>query len=199
MIFSITRLHSSRMHTARLLTSISQHVLRRGGLPGGCLPRGLSYQGMSTQRMPPQGGGLSWGVYHVTYPIMHLMLPLCCPGHQLRLIISVAAYIVFGHVTCGAYWDTTLPMDRMTDTCKNITFSNCKNKTLTHATAEQSRISRKHPIVRAERRQGGPNANQHEGGVVYLQMIRPFPVTHPPARHTPYCVGDTSKIPNRTM
>ena len=28
--------------------------------------------------------------------------------HQLRLITSTAAYIVFGHVTCGACWDTPL-------------------------------------------------------------------------------------------
>ena len=44
--------------------------------------------------------------------------------HQLRLITSAAAYIVFGHVTCGACWDT--PLDRMTDTCKNITLANLR-------------------------------------------------------------------------
>ena len=42
--------------------------------------------------------------------------------HQLRLITSAAAYIVFGHVTCDACWDNTHPpVDRMTDMCKNIT------------------------------------------------------------------------------
>ena len=34
----------------------------QGGLPGGCLHGGVSTQ----------------GGYHVTYPIMHLMLPVCC-------------------------------------------------------------------------------------------------------------------------
>ena len=43
-------MHSSRMHTARTLTE------------GGFSIRGVSIQ----------------GVYHVTYPIMHLMLPVCC-------------------------------------------------------------------------------------------------------------------------
>ena len=42
--------------------------------------------------------------------------------HLLRLITNVAAYIVFGLVICDACWDTYPPVDRMTDTCKNITF-----------------------------------------------------------------------------
>ena len=44
--------------------------------------------------------------------------------YQLRLVTSAAAYIVFGHVTCDACWDTHTPppVDRMTNVCKNITF-----------------------------------------------------------------------------
>ena len=59
------------------------------------------------------GGCLPGGVFDVTS-----MLSL----YQLRLITSAAAYIVFGHVTCDACWDTPPHMDRMTHMCKNITF-----------------------------------------------------------------------------
>ena len=39
--------------------------------------------------------------------------------HQLRLITSAAAFIVFGHVTCDACWDThPLPVDKF----RNIAF-----------------------------------------------------------------------------
>ena len=30
--------------------------------------------------------------------------------HQMRLITSAAAYIVFGHVTCDACWNTHPPL-----------------------------------------------------------------------------------------
>ena len=57
-----TRMHSSRMRSARSLT-------REVYLPGGrYLPRGVY--------LPRECTCL--GVYHVTYPIMHLMLPACC-------------------------------------------------------------------------------------------------------------------------
>ena len=61
-------MHLSRMRTARLLT-VSQHALRRGVYlsmhwTGGCLPGGVC--------LPREG-------YHVTCPIMHLILPVCCP------------------------------------------------------------------------------------------------------------------------
>ena len=90
-----TRMHSSRMRTTRRLTdggggfSIGGGpwlVLHLGGvlhprggfsirggafsIPGGVLHPGGSPSGGS----PSQGEG----VYHVTYPIMHLMLPVCC-------------------------------------------------------------------------------------------------------------------------
>ena len=64
----------------------------RGCLPRGCVPCDLSHH-----------------AFDVT-----CMLSL----HQLRLITSAAAYIVFGHVTCDAC------LDRMTDTCKTLPF--CK-------------------------------------------------------------------------
>ena len=51
-IYMRTRMHSSRMRMARPLT-----LWVGGCLPGGCLPG---------------------KAYHVTYPIMHLMLPVCC-------------------------------------------------------------------------------------------------------------------------
>ena len=51
----LTRMHSSRMRTAHLLTIVSRGLCVCPG--GGCLPRG--------------------GGYHVTYPIMHLILPVC--------------------------------------------------------------------------------------------------------------------------
>ena len=47
---------------------------RRGGrvsAQGGCLPGGWLGGG---------GGFLLRGVYHVTYPIVYLMLPVCCPN-----------------------------------------------------------------------------------------------------------------------
>ena len=62
-------MHSSRMRTTRLLT-ISQHALL--GVPA-CL-----------------GGG-----HHVTYPIMHLMLAVCClhtETHQQCTCLYTAAW-----------------------------------------------------------------------------------------------------------
>ena len=89
------------------------------------------------------GGGTCLGVYllegctcpggvprGVPCDLSHHTFDVTCmlSCHQLRLITSAAAYIVFGHVTCGACWDTAHPppppVDRMTDTCKNITFAN---------------------------------------------------------------------------
>ena len=78
------------------------------------------------------GGDSAWGVSvqgGVPCDLSHHAFDVTCmlSCHQLRLITSAAAYIVFGHVTCGACWDTSPPpppppVDRMTDTCKNITF-----------------------------------------------------------------------------
>ena len=66
------------------------------------------------------GGGVSCDLCHHAFVVTCMLF---C--HQLRLITSAAAYIVFGHVTCGASWHTPLqPVDRMTDMCKNITFAN---------------------------------------------------------------------------
>ena len=119
---STTRMHSSRMHTTRTLT-IPAGVCS-WGVPawGGCLPRGVCSWGV-----PAWGVGVpAWGV---PCDLSHHAFDVTCmlPSHQLRLITSAAAYIVFGHVTCGACRDTTPSpplVDRMTDTCKNITFAN---------------------------------------------------------------------------
>ena len=47
--------------------------LPRGHLPGGCLPGGVSAWRVSAWGVSAQGG-----VCHVTYPIVNLMLPVCC-------------------------------------------------------------------------------------------------------------------------
>ena len=72
-------MHSSRMHTAHSLTIL-----------GGCLPRGVHAQ-----------EGVPCDLPHHAFDVTCV---LSC--HQLRLTTSTAAYIVFGHVTCGACWDT---------------------------------------------------------------------------------------------
>ena len=68
-------MHSSRMRTAR-----NSSRLRGGGIP--CIPGGVSAcpSGVCLPggRWVVAQGGPAWGVYHVTYPIMHLMLPVCC-------------------------------------------------------------------------------------------------------------------------
>ena len=55
-------------------------------------------------------GGSAWGdapcdLFHHAFDVNCML-----PPHQLRLITSAAAYIVFGHVTCGACWDTPPPL-----------------------------------------------------------------------------------------
>ena len=69
---------------------------QEGGLPRGCLPRGLC---------------------HMTYPKMHLMLPVCCPCTNWDWITSAAAYIVLGNLTCEAYWDTPSLPSEQNDRC----------------------------------------------------------------------------------
>ena len=63
--------------------------LGEGGLTRGVCPGGVSAQGVSCD--------LSHHAFDVTY------MPSL---HQLKLITSAAAYIVFGQVTCDACWDT---------------------------------------------------------------------------------------------
>ena len=81
-----------------------------------------------------RGGVYSWGVcllggvcfrgmYHMTYPIMHLMLPVCC------LHVNWDSTLVQLLIYCWpiACWDITTPplwTEWMKDTCKNITFAN---------------------------------------------------------------------------
>ena len=60
------------------------------------------------------GGACLGGPCDLSHHAFDVTCMLSC--HQLRLITSAAAYIVFGHVTCGACWDTPSPLDRMTDT-----------------------------------------------------------------------------------
>ena len=95
-------MHSSRMCTAHSLTGVKDTL-------------GVSAQGGVCPGVFAQGGVCPAGC-HVTYPIIHLL-----SLHQLRLITSAGAYIVFGHMTCDACWKHPPRPDRMTDMCKNIT------------------------------------------------------------------------------
>ena len=74
------------MRTARSLTIL-------GGAPA---------QGVSVQ-----GRGVPCDLSHHAFDVTCML-----SSHQLRLITSAAAYIVFGHVTCGACWDTSPPTPR---------------------------------------------------------------------------------------
>ena len=121
-------MHSSRMRTTRLIDHIWGGVCPGGVCPGGCLPRGCLSRGLSVQGACLPGGVCPGGVCPGGVPcrLSHHAFDVTCilSWHQLRLITSAAVYIVSGHVTCGASWDTQFPpVDRMTDTCKNITFS----------------------------------------------------------------------------
>ena len=59
-------------------------VPAQGGVPvwGVYLSGGVPVRGVPAWGVPSLGGTClgvpAWGVYHVTYPIMHLMLPVCC-------------------------------------------------------------------------------------------------------------------------
>ena len=69
--------------------------IQEGG--GGCLPEG----GVAQGGVPAQGGFCQGGVpCDLSHHAFDVTCMLSC--HQLRLITSAAAYIVFGHVTCGA-------------------------------------------------------------------------------------------------
>ena len=112
-------------------------VLHAGGSPsggspsrGGVHPGGFSIQGGSPSRgfsiqggppsrgSPSRGGGLPCDLSHHAFDVTCML-----PPHQLRPTNSAAAYIVLGgHVTYKASWDTTPPVNRITHTCKNITF-----------------------------------------------------------------------------
>ena len=83
---------------------------------------GFSIWGFSIQGVP------SWGVLHlgdVPCDLSNHAFDVTCmlPPHQLRHTNCAPAYILPGHVTCNASWDTHPPCGQ-TDTCKNITFAN---------------------------------------------------------------------------
>ena len=111
-------MHSSRMRTARTLTVHGGVYLVPGGVlsPGGtCLPRGgVSAQGRCV--CLPRGvsaRGVPCDLSHDAFDVTCML-----PPHQLRPNTSAAAYIVLAHCIMGY----TPPVDRMTHTCKNITF-----------------------------------------------------------------------------
>ena len=76
-----------------------------GGLVWGVLPGGVVLGGCGPRRGVP--GGVSGGCYHVTYPIMHLMLPVCCL-HTNRDSTLVQLLIYCWPIAC---WDTTPPCE----------------------------------------------------------------------------------------
>ena len=84
------------MHCA--VGGVSQHALDRGVSAQGGVPCDISNHAFDFTCM------LSW--------------------HQLRVNTSAPAYIVLvDNVTCDACWDTAPhPVNRITDTCRNITF-----------------------------------------------------------------------------
>ena len=95
-----------------------QGVCPQGGVyPGECLPRWVSAQGVCFPGGVCPGGvvAVEGGVCPGGIPcdLSHHAFDVTCmlSCHQLRLMTSAAAYIVFGHVTCGACWNTTPPVD----------------------------------------------------------------------------------------
>ena len=95
-------------------------VFARGLCVLGCVPGGVPggvYQGVSARDVC-QGvsaqGVVPGGVYHVTYPIMHLILPVCClhtNWESTPVNTSPAAYILLAHFMLGY----TPPPNRVTD------------------------------------------------------------------------------------
>ena len=88
-------MHSSRMRTARTLTV--------GGGGGFSIPGGS-----------PSQGGIPCDLSHNAFDVTCML-----PPHQLRHIKCAAAYIVWPRCMLGYI---PPPVDRITDTCKNITF-----------------------------------------------------------------------------
>ena len=128
----ISRSDPEQMHWSRSKRSIKQECIPVGCVPpahwpyprgGVCL--GVSVQGVSAGRVSARGG-LPWGCLPGGVPcdLSHNAFDVICmmSFHQLRLITSITAYIAFGHMTCDTRWDTHPSLDKMTDTCKNITF-----------------------------------------------------------------------------
>ena len=108
-----TRLHSSRMHTARLLiVSPSMHCAGRGvSAPGGALSQGEGCL------LPLGGGRLVWGGLLWG----RLLRGVCsrggsAPGGVCSRGVGIPA--------CTEAEADPPPMDRITDTCKHITFAN---------------------------------------------------------------------------
>ena len=90
---------------------------------GFSIPGGFSMPGGGSPSWGWGGGVLHWGGwYHVTYPIMHLMLLVCClltETHQQCSCLYSAAW------SCdlqGILGYQPPPVNRITHTCKNITF-----------------------------------------------------------------------------
>ena len=105
--YILPRMHSSRMRTVRLLT-VSQHALP-GGVPAGGvnLPSG-GCTCLGVGGVPAWG----WGVY----------LPGGVPAWGVYLP-GVCVYLPGGCVPAqGVPAQVLLPVNRMTDRCKNITF-----------------------------------------------------------------------------
>ena len=124
------------MYTARLLTVTGGACMAGAmcdmgsmcGGGGGCVAREACVMGSVWQ------GGMHWGsawqrgmgVYHMTYPIMHLMLPVCylytnwkAAPMQMLIYFWLVMWPVQGKLHAGI---TPPPPRGQADACKNITF-----------------------------------------------------------------------------
>ena len=109
------------MRTAHSLTVSWGGCLPRGvgDLPGGFLPGGGYLPRRVCLGSVCSGG---WGC--LPFDLSHNAFDVTCmlSLHQLRLITSAAAYIVFGHVTCDACWDTPPPPTEWQTRVKTLPF-----------------------------------------------------------------------------
>ena len=79
--------------------------------------------GMHIARTLTRGVSLPGGSAHVTYPIMHLLLPVCCL-HTNWDTSTVHLFIYCCLFMWPARHAGIPPPREQTDTCKNITFAN---------------------------------------------------------------------------
>ena len=126
--------------TCQAVYSLSRKAMEQKGrgkqecIPVGCVPPAHWPSGGSPwqeggEGSPLQGGLLGRGeVYHVTYPIMHLMLPVCC---LLTNWDPIAVQLLIYSAGARHAGIPPPPVNRITDTCKNITFPQLRLRALT--------------------------------------------------------------------
>ena len=100
------------MRTTRTVT------IRGGLLARWCLlARGVSLPGALIARGVSLPGGVPCDLSHHAFDVTCML-----PPHQLRPTNCAAAYIVWPGCMLGYHPPPSPPVDRITDTCKNITF-----------------------------------------------------------------------------